>query len=101
MRMSALHSDNFELTLNLVRATLINVLGSSWPPTTRMEWRTTMSVSAMSGLFYQFHVPQTYQTKVDDEHTEVLAIKMRDVQTGKDSTVRVGFLKPVNQSQKH
>jgi hypothetical protein len=99
--MSALHSDNFEPMLNPLRATLINTLGSSWFLTTEMDWRTTMSVSAISALFHQFHVPQTYQTKVDDEHAEVLAIKMRDVQTGKDSTVQVGFLKPANQSQKH
>ena len=101
MRMSALHSDNFERMLNLVGGTLINILGSSWFLTTRTDWRTTMSVSAISGSFHQFYVPQTYQTKVDDEHTEVLAIKMRDAQTGKDSAAPVGFLKPVNQPQKH
>jgi hypothetical protein len=60
-----------------------------------------MSISAISGLFHQFHTLQTYQTKVDDEHAEVPTIKMRDVQTGKDSTVQVGFLKPANQSQKY
>jgi hypothetical protein len=46
------------------------------------------------GSLHQYFVPQTHQAKVDDDLTESLARKVREVQTGRDTTVQVGFLKP-------
>jgi len=48
----------------------------------------SMSVSAVSGAIPQYLAPQTPQAKSDDERTESMTVKAKEVETGKDARVQ-------------
>ena len=48
----------------------------------------SMSVSAVSGAIPQYLPPQTAQAKSDDERTESMTVKAKEVETGKDAPVQ-------------